>query len=845
MIDDERRWNNLISVLESLALGDYSSRYQVSDERDILDSVGFSINVLAEELEVQQEDLRENEERYRNLVERLGEGICVVGEEDQFTFANKAAEKIFGVAPGRLLGRTLSEFIAKKDHAVIKKQTEDRRKGVSSTYDLEIMRQNGENRNIVFSASPQIDKQGRYAIIFGVFRDITKRKRAENQYRELVEKADIAIVTDTESMQLTYFNNKFLSISGYSEEEMSNLSFRNLVHPEDLDIVVGYHKARYIGQEAPERYNFRIIRKDRKVIHLQVLVNPIYRDGHIAGTRSYIWDVTKTEQMTKELRRYRERLESIVEDRTKELEKTNMMLLDEISDHKLTEEALRQSEGLQRAILENLIDGYYCTDIEGKVITTNPSAYRMLGYESLDQILGKDLALENHIQPEDREAFNRELQEKGEIKNYEVALRRCDGVELVVEVNSRLILDEKQQPIRVEGLFRDVTERKHLQNEIFQIQKLESIGVLAGGLAHDINNVLVPITVNADLLIEDLAEDDLRRENAIEIKEAAGLAAQMTRQLLVFGRKQGLEVQSVDLNKVVYNLEKMLRRLVRENIDFVVTTPPQQLTINCDISQMEQVLINLVVNAQDAIPRDGTITIETREIQFDDGSAFFHNSIQPGSYAELALSDSGIGMDSKIASRVFEPFYTTKDREQGTGLGLALVHGVVKKHGGDVQIYSEVGHGTTVKVYLPILMEDIEIQSKSNSLPPLIGQTATVLVVEDEALVRTATCRLLKRIGHNVLSASNGQEALEIIEQHEEDIDLVLTDVVMPKMSGQDLHSRVISSSPYIRFLFMSGYSEETVVAQGLLEQNVPIIKKPFSKRQLSEMVQAVLSDNT
>ena len=393
--------------------------------------------------------------------------------------------------------------------------------------------------------------------------------------------------------------------------------------------------------------------------------------------------------------------------------------------------------------------------------------------------------------------------------------------------------------------FRDVSERKGMEEQLRQARKMETLGSLAGGIAHDFNNLLSPIIGYAELGLNRLEPADPLAMSLGQILKAAGRAADLTRQILAFSRKQMLEVRIVDLNEVVSEYEEMLRRLLGETIAIRIMLSPQPALARVDRNQIEQVVLNMAVNARDAMPDGGTLTIETAEVSLDQRYAERHVEVEAGEYVMLAISDTGIGIEEAIRDRIFEPFFTTKARGKGTGLGLATSYGIVKQHQGHLWVYSEPGHGTTFKVYLPKAEEGIpqSFESEPGTLSPFVG-SEHVLVVEDDAMVRELVCETLVSQGYRVSEAEHPELALAMFGQIEP-VDLLITDVVMPHMNGRELHRRLSQQCPGLRVLYMSGYSENVIADQGMLHAGVDFLQKPFSVRTLLDKVRQALAGTT
>jgi PAS domain S-box-containing protein len=508
---------------------------------------------------------------------------------------------------------------------------------------------------------------------------------------------------------------------------------------------------------------------------------------------------------------------------------------EDITDRRRAQEELEASEARFRALAEASFDGIVVVD-EGIVREANPGLERMLGFPT-DEIIGRPVL--DFVADESLEEVRLRVDQDIE-GTYEVVLRRRDGRKLRAEATAR-ILHHKGRSLRVAAL-RDITERRVLEDQLRQAQKMEAVGRLAGGIAHDFNNLITVITAYSDLLLEDLGVGDPRREDMELIRKAASDAAALTRQLLAFSRQQIVEPRLVRLEQVVTGAEKMLKRLIGEDVELVSVAGPEPATVFIDPGQLEQVLMNLVVNARDAMPRGGALTIEARVTELDDNYVRTHRPAVAGRYALLAVSDTGIGMDEETRARIFEPFFTTKEPGKGTGLGLATVYGIVKQNGGFIWVYSEPGLGSTFKVYLPLAEQGAMPAAAPAPTGDHAGQgTETVLLVEDSPAVRSATRAILSRYGYAVLEAPDSEVALRIAASHGGPIHLLLTDVVMPGASGRELAEQIARIRPGTKVLFMSGYTDDAIVRHGLLQSEIAFLQKPFSPEVLARKVRQVL----
>jgi two-component system, cell cycle sensor histidine kinase and response regulator CckA len=521
-------------------------------------------------------------------------------------------------------------------------------------------------------------------------------------------------------------------------------------------------------------------------------------------------------------------------------------LFDNISERRRTEEALRFQNLLLATLSEVSIDGILVVDSRGQIIHFNRRFVEMWGIPPHLATAGDDgpvlqTVVEKVTTPDEFLARVRHLYEHPEETGHEeIALK--DG--RTFERYSAPLLGAERDSYGRVWYFRDVSGRKREQETLEQLrqsQKMEAVGQLAGGIAHDFNNLLTTILGYSDLLASRTGDDDLTRKELEEIRRAGERAASLTRQLLAFSRKQILEPRVLNLNRVVRNIEQMLRRLIGEDVELETRLPESVGAVRADPGQIEQVIMNLILNARDAMPTGGKLTIETADVELETSIAAFRFDLPAGRYVLLAVSDTGTGMDARTLSHIFEPFFTTKEQGKGTGLGLATAYGIVRQSGGYITVDSEAGRGTTFRIYLPRVEGVTEISGRtpSSSLSP-IG-TETILLVEDEAGVRKLSLTVLEKKGYVVLEAASGDMALQVARSQIGPIHLVLTDVVMPGMSGRELWDRLRLLRPDSRVLFMSGYMDDAIARHGVLESGIAFLQKPFTPFGLAQKVRDVL----
>ena len=504
--------------------------------------------------------------------------------------------------------------------------------------------------------------------------------------------------------------------------------------------------------------------------------------------------------------------------------------------------ALNLLQELSSAV-EQAGDCVVICDRDGTIKYVNSAFEKLTGY-SREEAIGKTPRLIKS--GEHAESFYAELWKiilSGRVFRSVFINRKKNGVVYYEDKTISPLKDSEGNITAFVSVGRDNTERRTLEERLRQAQKMEAVGRLAGGVAHDFNNLLMVIRGYTELLLGRLDPSTPLRRNIEEIQKAADRATSLTRQLLAFSRQQVLEPKVLDLNAVVAGVEKMLRRLIGEDIEVVTALASELGQVKVDPSQIEQIILNLAVNARDAMPQGGALTIETANVELAEAYARQHTSVQPGSYVLLAISDTGCGMDAGTQARIFEPFFTTKEKGKGTGLGLATVYGIVKQSGGYIWVYSEPGHGTTFKIYLPRVAEATPVQEVGQAFSPPPAGSETILLVEDEDGVRKLGREFLESTGYTVLEAQNGAEAIQVANRHMGLIHLMVTDVVMPQMSGRELAHRLAPVRPEMKVLYMSGYTDNAVVRRGILDRGTAFLQKPFPLSGLARKVREVLEE--
>jgi len=521
-----------------------------------------------------------------------------------------------------------------------------------------------------------------------------------------------------------------------------------------------------------------------------------------------------------------------------------MVLALDVTERCRMEEALRESEASLKTLIDKAPFGIAQSVMgEDRLRTINPALLQILGGYGVEEALQLNIAERIYAEPKERERLFEVLRRNGQVQGWETNLRRRNGTLVPVRITGSITSGGNGAPEVFSAYIEDMTQQSKLEQQVRQVQKLEAVGRLAGGMAHDFNNVLVVIKLSTEMILGQVTPDHAFSKPLLQISAAADRAAALTRQMLAFGRQQIMLPRIINLNAVVGETTHMLRRIIGEDIQLVTKLAEDIENSKLDPDQVTQVILNLAVNARDAMPEGGILHFETANVDLDESYATEHPPVQSGRYVMLAVTDTGTGIEQSVMPRIFDPFFTTKEVGKGTGLGLSIVYGIVKQSGGYIWVYSEPGHGTTFKLYFPATTAKLE------RLPVRVEPTSTVagqliLVVEDESTIRANVCECLEQLGYRVLEAENCAAALQICEERDGQVDLVLTDLVMAGQGGHALATDLAKRYPEIRVLFMSGYTEDTASRREILVRGTPFIQKPFSVADLAKAVHDALRAN-
>ncbi len=690
-----------------------------------------------------------------------------------------------------------------------------KREGKLRDVEFEFVRKNGSPFPVLISATAVLNGDGKFAMCRSIVYDLSHRKTADVRFRCILEAASDAVLICNCNGIITLANGGVEKVFGYSKEELQGQPVENLIGEESR---ASHRELRRQFFSHPQSQPMGAVRsltglrKDGTRIPIEVNLSPI-----------------DTEE-----------------------EHSALAVIRDVTDRRAAELELRGSEELYRSVVSAMAEGVVVQEQNGRITACNESAQRILGL-SEDQILGltsvdprwKAIHEDGSPFPGETHPSMVALQTGQRQSNVCMGLQTPDGESTWILINAEPFFSPIAKERGVVTTFSDITDRKKLEEQLSRAQRLEALGRLAGGVAHDFNNILGIVVGHCDLMAEKVSPSDERIPVHIKaIRKSAEHAAALTRQLLAFSRKQVMRMSRLDLNEIVRNLSEMLKRLIGENIELRFQQHPEPGWINIDPVQIEQVVLNLVVNARDAMPNGGRVTISTANVDLDDTLISNSRSVPPGSYVVLSVSDTGHGMDLKTMSRLFEPFYTTKEMGRGTGLGLSIIYGIVRQSSGYLLVDSKPGTGSTFKVYLPRAQGSVEAVPAATVRPVARTRTAaTILLVEDDPDLRELTTAMLARGGYTILSASTAKEALATSESYNDPIALMITDMMLcGGMDGCQLSEQIHSQRPDTKILIVSGYSESLVHRSPSPKNSIEFMEKPFSAEQLRERVRDILT---
>jgi len=801
-------------------------------------------NVVTQETRSDSDDPEWQKAYLEQLVECAPEAISILDNQHRVARINSEFTRVFGFRIEEALGRRLASLIMPPDRAAeIRWINEMLDKGQKVALDTKRQRKDGTLVDVFVSCAP-VAIAGKPAGMCAVYRDISEEKRAQaltSALLRIAEKASSAedlqqfyAAIHTIMAELMYARNFYIALYDPITQLLSFPYFVDEEDPRPAPKKLGKGLTEYVLQTGepllctPEVFE-RLVKEGRAELigapSLDWLGVPLKAGNNTIGVvvvQSYSGNVRFGEKEKEILNFVSQQLASAIE-------------------HKRNEEALRHSEARYRSLVQSAVYGIYRSSLEGKFLDVNPALVSMLGYGSADEVLALDPRHDVLVDSNELATLMRDLRSGARLSNVEVRWKRKDEKVITVRLSGRIVNSPEETTDVLEIIAEDVTEQRVLENQFRQAQKMEAVGRLAGGVAHDFNNLLTVISGYTEVLLERTDAGNALYPKIQAIHQATERATSVTRQLLAFSRKQMLELKVVDVNAIVTEMERLLRPLIGENIELETRLVRDLGCTRADAGQIEQVIMNLVVNSKDAMPDGGKITIQTENADLSkDELGREHSYIHPGSYVVLSVSDSGHGMDRETQARIFEPFFTTKEKGKGTGLGLSTVYGIVKQSGGYILVDSQPRQGTTFRIYLPRVEEVAEAAGHVPVRQAQNGGSETVLLVEDEESVRQLVRETLEAQGYKILEAENGEEALQIANTHS-DIDMLITDVVMPGMGGRELSARLCASHPHTKLLYLSGYTEDAIVHEGVLDPGTAFLQKPFTLQTLARKVREVL----
>jgi two-component system cell cycle sensor histidine kinase/response regulator CckA len=746
--------------------------------------------------------------RLAAIVESSQDAIISKDLTCRITSWNKGAELMFGYSAGDAIGQDISILAAAGRSREMQRIIEELKGGhLIKNFETVRMAKNGRIIYVSLTVSPVLDSNGSIVGASSIARDITAPKLAEEALRRANETSiyasPVPIIAADKNTRVTMWNPAAEALFGWSEEEVVGKPLP-IIPEGEKDAAAELH-ARLLAGEIVRGVDVLRQTRDGSTVAIKMSAAPIRDENRkVKGIIGFLTNIT---------------------------------------DLQRSERALRQAEQKYRAIFENAAEGIYQSTLDGKYIAANPALARMLGFDSPEELISSrtNITTQQYVSREAHIDFVKTMTEGGVVQNFEYEAIRKDGKTILVSENARVVRDSAGKILYFEGTVEDITHQRELEHQIRQMQKIEAVGRLAGGVAHDFNNILMAISSYAELLERKLKDPSTGRYVS-EIVKATKRGSSLTDGLLTFSRKQVLSPKVLDLNSLIAEHLKMLARLIPENIELKFVAGGNLGHVKADPSQVQQVLMNLIINARDAMATGGRLLLQTKNAELD-GAGSSHDQGTSAKCVLVSVSDTGCGMDNETMSHIFEPFFTTKEQGKGTGLGLAIVFGIVKQSGGHVSVQSELTKGTTFKVYFPMVEASVERESTEVIKHPSTG-SETILLVEDEDGVRNSTAEYLQDAGYTVLTAAGAPEALEVAEQYDRPIHLLLTDVIMPFMSGRELAEIMTSVRSETRVVFMSGYSDNLLSTHQILNTKHRLLRKPFSLESLGQCIREVLESS-
>ena len=778
------------------------------------------------------------------LFESSPDALIVVDASFRTQCVNREFQRMFGYSASQAMGQPIDALILPPDRAAESEWiAQCLQRGEQITLETQRRRHDGSLLDVSVSAAPLI-VAGRPNAFYAHYRDISARKRAEALSSALYRIAQKA----SAAQDLQQF---FAAIHGIVDELMCARNFSIVIHdPESQTLSFPYFVDEQASAPAPAKLSSGLIeyvlRTGEPLLCTPEVAQQMQRRGEVelTGKLPFHWlgvplKVNSHILGALVLKSYSKN--AGFSERDQDVLTLVSQQLAAAIDRKRNEQALRRSEVRYRSLVQTAVYGIYRSSLEGRFLDVNPALIGMLGYNSALEILALDPQEDVFVDPAEYTRLVDEFRRTGRMDGFEVRWKRKDGGIITVRISGRAVAGGDEPADVLEAIAEDITARRLLEDQFRQAQKMEAVGRLAGGIAHDFNNLLMVISGYTEVLLDQLTLGHPLHAKVEAIQQASDRATTLTRQLLAFSRKQLLELKVIDVNAIVTDMERLLRPLIGEDIELTTSLAPSVGCTRADAGQLEQVIMNLVVNAKDAMPNGGKICIRTASVTLDDSYRPENTFIKNGPYVMISVSDNGQGMDRETQARIFEPFFTTKEKGKGTGLGLSTVYGIIKQSGGYVFVQSELGRGTVFTIYFPRVDEPSEAHGELPVSLAAAGGTETVLLVEDEDSVRQLVRETLESRGYRVLEAANGHAALTVAATHPDSIHLVITDVVMPGLNGHELVQQLLPARPAIKILYLSGYAQDAFATALAPEAQKTFLQKPFTLQSLARKVREVL----